>query len=915
MRTYLQINGQWVEMVADASQEVQLNFTIDSLENPTAYSSENSYSLKLPRCADNDAAFSHFCQLDSVILANGYDPTQRMPYILLSELGELVSTGWAYVSSITSREYTLSLTGSQSKIFSQLLNAGYDTTQASEDDDYYLMTDWLKRSKDGATFTEAHNLLNSPLVYASWLIDNPIFDFSILKSHPNLRFAYLGRQQNTTLTETNAFIASLIGFAPTAQGKYKDFDNETWLDAGKVHDTDVHQALSFLPVFRRHRDIKGEVIEAFEIEGGVIEPQIGEYRSYYQQPYIYISALWQLFRDEFENITDGYTLNLDERWFTPDNDELARLIYMLPSQYQPSEQVGIPQQLPDMSAVATLPTGSYSQLWIQGTVFVNGLVNASRKYLTSEAITLEAGESVTFSYNLAITMALQGADAGNTIYFNNNNPLSVKVAVIGNNIGVGLQSKRYFIEMLPDNDVYDIDFFAENQFAPTIMSNRIKGGSEMVQPKYTPFNGAAAVEFEMLTVGDTIAVTASEDTTVRLQFYFEFASTQGQTPFGCQSNLMRQWYMFNQAPTITYSATNIIATKSKGRRSDAAVSLETLFGVIKPFSVLLQYSKAHHLLWQVDDTERVVNVKRAADAYADMTANGIVDISDKVDKSKDITITPLSWTNKEVLMNLEDVSADYIDGYSNRAGIPYGSKRIITQNNKDKGTLKLLGTNAYDKINTSVMLSQTVAPASSLMAASQKQFFVETEPLPLNVQSEETANVYGNFYYRHNNATWDVKELEGWRAGGVYITDDLADEVAFDRFCWHGIDALGWSTLNGRRVYTNSRPVINTVSDNGLSVHFAPVREQYTYKPDTPAQYLYEYSWQRYIEEVYNPQNKVVELYLVLNTTTLKQVRNNPVVQIGNKIYLLCDIKGWSERGKICKCRLRQIDDLNKLTF
>jgi len=917
MKVYLQINGQWAQMVNDATQEVQLNFTVDNLENPTAYVSENSYSLKLPKCAENNKYFSQFCQSDSVIMPNGYDPTQRMPYMLVSDQGEQVSTGWAYVSSITDKEYTISLTGSQSKIFSQLLNAGYDTTKAAEDSDYHLMTDWLKMRKIGTMFMdEQTNRLTAQLVYASWRIAAPLFNFNNIRNISNLRQQYgLYNLFSSPVTETQAFICSLVGFAPTAQGKYKDFDNETWLDSGNVNGHAAQNALAYLPVFKRNRDIKGEPQEQFEIEGDILEPQIGEFRSYYQQPYIYVAILWQLFRNEFATITDGYTLNLDSRWFNEANTELARLVYMLPQHYQEPRPTGTPQQLTNLSAVATLPTGSYDQPWSQGTIFVSGLVAASRKTLTSESVTLAAGESVTFSYNLAIQMALKGNEAGKTIYFNDNNPIRVRVSVIGNNCGVGLKSKRYFLEMIPDNGAYNIDsIIAINQYAPTVMSMLTQDSNEMMQPAYTPFASNVQATIDMLTVGDTITVTATEDTTVQLQFYFEFAASQGQTPFSYGSNFANQWYKFSTAPTITYSVTDIVATKTVGRRSNSAVSLESLFGDIKPFSVLMQYSKAHHLLWQVDDINKTVTVKRAADAYADMVDSGIVDISEKVAKNKGITLKPLSWSVQNVVFNLEDINADYIEGYAERAGLTYGSKRIITQNHKDKGTLNLLGKNENDKIATSAMLSYTVAPVASIIANKDKYLFIETEPMPLNMSGDESADIYGNFYYRHSNGNWNVRQLEGWRYGTVYITDDLADEVAFGRFCWHGIDALNWDGLSSLRYACSVRPVLNTVSEDGLSVHFAAVREQYTQYPDEPTTYLYGKCWQNYIEEVYNPQNKVVELYLVLDVTTLAQVRSNPIVQIGNVVYLLTDIKGWSERGQICKCTLRQITDINNLT-
>ena len=185
--------------------------------------------------------------------------------------------------------------------------------------------------------------------------------------------------------------------------------------------------------------------------------------------------------------------------------------------------------------------------------------------------------------------------------------------------------------------------------------------------------------------------------------------------------------------------------------------------------------------------------------------------------------------------------------------------------------------------------------------------------MPLNIRGGESADVYGNFYYRHGNGLWSDKVLAGWR-DAVYITDDLVKEITYNRYCWHGISAIDWFAQYGYSVMCAERPVFKTMSYNGLSVLFAAVREQYTGAPDEPTEYMYEHCWKDYVEEVYNQQNKTVELYMNISNALLAKLRRNPLVQIGNCIYLLMEIKDWSERSRICKCRLRQIYDLNKLT-
>ena len=165
----------------------------------------------------------------------------------------------------------------------------------------------------------------------------------------------------------------------------------------------------------------------------------------------------------------------------------------------------------------------------------------------------------------------------------------------------------------------------------------------------------------------------------------------------------------------------------------------------------------------------------------------------------------------------------------------------------------------------------------------------------------------GNFYYRHNNGMIPAEMRDGWR-DAAYITDDHAMETRDSRFCWHGKDIIA------DEQQCSVLPVLNTVSDDGLSVLFAPVQEQYTYAPDEPTEYLYERCWKDYIEEVYNLQNKTIQVYAHVNKELYDHLRRNPFVTIQNCLYILTSLEGWGEHATTCRLTLRQVRDLTKLT-
>lgn len=903
----------WQEVVTDANDEVRFNFTFDNLENPTNYVSESAYSLKLPRCPENNKCFGQFGRLDSMIVAGGYDPTRKMQYMVLDSAGLLISTGDAVLSEINSQYYVLSLTGSQAHLFSKLVNAGWDTAKASDDSTYTLMTDWLKMVKTGPMFLdEQTNTMSRALVYASWRIDNPLFSFSEIRGAASLLSEY-GLASDANLTETLAFIASLVGFAPTAQGRYKGFESDKWLEVGAFYIGDLagygpvywrapsgvagYGNAAYLPVLCNERDFNNEPTHAIEIKDGTIEPQMAEYRSYYQQPFIYMSALWQMVAYDFAAITGGYTLQLDSRWFNADNEK--GLVYMLPQLFDENDlQIGEASPVNGTHLNTMGSSGSPSH------VPAHVLSDYTYEYTLSNVITLNITERGVFSGNIALSFGLGvSTHTENALCFTTCNAILCTVKFCSHN---DEKFNKYFIICpLPD----DGSIKKEDYYNDTYLNlyQYVGLGYEVLWPTYTPFHGDDDWTF-LTDITNEICTVYKSGLADPKEISIEYGFVNDYNVFidlHDADNLIYTIY----PPKLKIEIDGSVA-KYREYRSGSRVSLERLFQNLNPFDVLLQYTKSRHLVWLVDDNSKTVTVERAQDYFADCESAGVPDISAQVDTGGGVKVQPLSWNERKVVFNFDDTEADYIGDYAEKYGQTYGSQTIVTQSQLNNETKKLLGSSTHDTIKTSAMLSQTILSRTSL--ESSKQDWFETHPMPLNVSDGESANVYGNFYYRHRNAVWLAENA--LRKPSVHITDDTPKEQVFRRFAWHGDDAYDPAYGAAAHISTSVRPVFNTVSEEGLSVLFAPVRELYTSTPDQPTVYLFGHCWQNYIGEVYNAQNKTVEMDISLPRRVFDTVRNNPLVIIDHVLYLLTSIEGWGEHNTKCRCTLRQITDIDNLT-
>lgn len=117
-----------------------------------------------------------------------------------------------------------------------------------------------------------------------YVIDTPFTDVKIDRNLIKRSF-----EQETHSLDGDS-VTDWIGFIPTYQGKYTDFasDREQLLASGRTDD------------MSRERD----------------EHYKREFRSYYQQPFIWVDKLWKAAQDKIAEITD-YSLVLSNSWFSP----------------------------------------------------------------------------------------------------------------------------------------------------------------------------------------------------------------------------------------------------------------------------------------------------------------------------------------------------------------------------------------------------------------------------------------------------------------------------------------------------------------------------------------------------------------------------------------------------------------------
>ena len=109
----------------------------------------------------------------------------------------------------------------------------------------------------------------------------------------------------------------------------------------------------------------------------------------------------------------------------------------------------------------------------------------------------------------------------------------------------------------------------------------------------------------------------------------------------------------------------------------------------------------------------------------------------------------------------------------------------------------------------------------------------------------------------------------------------------------------------------NQRCIL-TDTQNNFSVFFDTPNVTYKNENITGIS-LYEVNWKNYTEEIYNAKNKKIEASMYLRENEWRKMKKSPFVMLDDRLYYVCEIKGYAGDYSKVTIILRQITDLNKL--
>lgn len=912
MRLFFKINNNWVEPELDrTSNELSLDFHYGNFENPADYTGEYAFDFIIPRTQNNDKLFNQYFRMDSVVNPESdYDPSVKLPYQIISDKGNVISTGTGYIQKIDKKNYRAYLSGALHTIFTKALNSGWNTTKAEEDSEYYLMNDYISY-KDGQY--NHPPLINALTVYLNWGNNNPTFDYHVSET----------TRDNSGTTGEDAkqsvLCADTICWIPTHQGAMEGINTDKWI-AYQGRATSGQQQL--FPMWSYY---SSGISGTFPLGEDPTEYQMAEFRSYNQQPAIYVNKIWQWYRDIFPEMT-GYTLELDEGWFSQNNPYLRYVLYTLPKLKRNYVLSGddVTEDEQNISPQCQLPTSTSSQrvpginnVNVTNTfTFPTGFRGGDFKvewfpWINSNTAILGFWNWYDQCFRVTITIK----DSGGNIRWQRRYGVACCPWGIGDaGAAVGPSNDvKNWMNNTSNCDEWTYMRYALDWSTSTCYYMQYVFASEVGEG--FPFNFTCMCE-----EGDYMEVK-TEIHSVNNKYPF---TSSWRSASDHQSTYPNGYYYM----TPTWLQTQVHAfcvSQNFEIRSNSPVTLPRLFNAESPFSVLLKYSKMMNLVWVVDDENKKVKVYERAQHFYDCMSNwttlpqtgspkvpitGILDLTENVNYSKDVVMTPIDWNDKYIYMNFKETENDYLAEYNKKWKRTYGSKMLESVNKRTSTTKNMFNNSDNDTIYEAADITPYYIPIGTCYENAPMAYKADKLLLNSKEGNTKTADNHGQFVFRGPNQSWSSRMYENFRPSvGVLISDDDRIEINEQKYYYHGV-----KLPQDYQIVTkpNFSP-LRVSSQTNISLWFAFPREAYApinYAQNTTT--IYD-KWSSYLQEIYNVNNKTVELYIHLTDVMYKRLKLNPLCQIDNCVYIMMSIEGFNENSEWCKCTLKQFSSIENL--
>lgn len=990
----LYINGQLVDFEQEPAFPV--TYQQEDFSNPTIIKNNFSKTIKIEGTDNNNRIFGEIYNLEREQLykigeSGGayFDPSKRTPFALYKN-SELLDSGYMQMTSIAIKNwkvtYNITLYGGLGDFFYSLMY--------NDDGEKKTLADLYYKIKDE---------------YGSVLPKSTELDFVINKDFVNDCW--------NALNDDNSYHRKehFISFAPAYNGLYDDFDNSSI--CVNTQGSAIFTANTVTDGGVTYTAYEGYKMANTDKE--FTEWEVRDLRSYMQRPCIRFRKLFEALCDEDNN--GGYKVNLDNTFFNEKNPYYEKAYMALPLLPSIAEGSNEEEEKDFQLYLDTNYYNNYAHIGYYNNTLM--LQTAYRLAFDGDELSATATDDfkinmdnvpITSTFDVKLDFDLEFvAESLNETMDNENlylSNLNVEDYWTQEDPQEGWESER-ILRFFPNYKSIIVQAYmydSENPSAPQYYSNVLNFTNEMYYDGYyyvsTPnrwINNNDTNKDKYTYTNVFGSFKRQGNTKVykwvsgrNSKFYLDIKDIPRKNNMAIALSIKLMWSKYNYQTTprflnnkpvrnvngwdesypventvkgyatlplydssalIWYSNTPTVRSGTKIKKN---VFLKTEFS---PCDVLLDYCKLFGLYFTKDIHSKTINIMTKNTFF-----NGnVIDISNRIDYTQEMTIKPYLFETKYYLMKSEANDSYYSKKYNNEYNLIYGQKRIDTNYNFNKDTQDVyegsVFQNAISATDTSpyyrTFLTNTNKIAPSWLLANPKiELYNGVGTNDMKTYEEQYLyNKYININLIHN---WNIKSgYDMFPKTCFYTLDNNSKSLNdinstllfFNGFVpcvdvsanpktvpfWLSDDVYPMSFLNDNdmcylytevendmtgkhiaykketlpqfiRYYTNS----NNITD---AFDFGKPKEIYipnlNYSEDAT---LYNKFWKNYLEDRYNVNTKKVTCYVNLEGMKINQESMKSFYYFNNTIWAINKIENYFPNSyKTTKVEFVKVNDTN----
>lgn len=806
------IAGQQAEL--DSSVTFALNKYFEDTTDPANIYSEWSKTVTIPRTVRNNQIFGSLWSPDRVTSVSQtsafglyFDPYKRVD-MRIERNGSILLQGYLKVLSVTQKGYQCTLNGELGKIIQELNSITFDLS--AEEDRYIIRSSWSET-------------LDRRLIKKAWTEQQTVVGWTPL----NIR-----TDDSTLNQKTFEKAGSIVKFEDTLGS---DFQNSAQISPSSA------------------------------IPDGMMPREIGEFRSYLQQPYLTMNTLFGSVWTKCLQLT-GYNFYLDASWFNDSNPYWKKCVMLLDN-YNANKD--------------TFVTNTYKAYLLS--VAWNGA------FATQKDITINPS---------AVSEAVPVYD-NTTKQFNITQPnatasIASKICLYKYDRTTTKEEVR-FTDLAKDNAL--IVWFrwknADGMTNGSISSFVIANPDCTIMDEVRISNPKAV----FLTSSDEMNINMWTDASagkVQLVGFAKWWNNNAPVRLGANQYLYLAWGDFNSSTRIPYPMQMNIY--SNYARSGSTVTLNSLWdNNHTPWEIILDYCKMFRIGIFVDEAGKRLKFIPYTTYFKEYTVS---DWTDKIDRSQDFEVRPVTFENRYILFNYENNETSINTEYKKKYKFQYGEKSLITAYQFNTKTKKLFNSIKMPIENTDNVLSWSNLYDNKRVAYS----FPAEKYVYAKDDDDRLTDNFGTFYFDEGIVPFDTEEQLNLRSVSVSDDTDLQRSTSTYAYSQYS-DRLSCTTYDQLSVF-----------DGNCMMTFNPPQESWSYQSYSGKKGIYELFWESYINERYNTRNKTVTCYAKLTQSDYATFEFNHFVMIDNQLYMVNKIFDYDPESPLTKIELITIQNIKAYT-